>query len=483
MIIGRTRALDFAYSPVLGGQQFLIRGEARLARQSRGFHGGHPETPAAPPPGLAARVAAARAVAEALTASRPLDERLAADPTQPRGGLDARDRALARSIATVALRRLGTIRKALMRRLDKGMPKRGGALEWTLIVAAAQILFLDTPDHAAVDLAVKATRAEPASAPFAALANAVLRAIVRDRDDILAGSDPLDDDTPAWLAQRWRSTFGESVARAIALAHRSEPTLDLSVRSDPAGWAEKLGGVVLPTGSVRLDTHAPVAELEGYGEGQWWVQDAAAALPARLLRPAAGMRIVDLCAAPGGKAAELAAAGVDLTAVDRSAERLKLLAANFARLRLTSEIVVADALAFEAPPFDGVLLDAPCTATGTIRRHPDVAWTKRPGDLAPLIRLQAALLDKAIALARPGGAIVYCVCSLEPEEGEAQIAAVLRRNPDVRRLPVAAEEIGGLAECLTPSGDLRTLPCHLWGDNPRRSGMDGFFAARLVKTG
>ncbi len=158
--------MDFAYSPVLGGQQFLIRGEARLARQSRGFHGGHPETPAAPPPGLAARVAAARAVAEALTASRPLDERLAADPTQPKGGLDARDRALARSIATVALRRLGTIRKALMRRLDKGMPRRGGALEWTLIVAAAQILFLDTPDHAAVDLAVKATRAEPASAPI-----------------------------------------------------------------------------------------------------------------------------------------------------------------------------------------------------------------------------------------------------------------------------------------------------------------------------
>ncbi len=454
-----------------------------MARQSGGFHGGRPETPAAPPPGLAARVAAARAVAEALTASRPLDERLAADPAQPKGGLDARDRALARSIATVALRRLGTIRKALTRRLDKGMPKRGGALEWTLIVAAAQILFLDTPDHAAVDLAVKATRAEPASAPFAGLANAVLRAIARDREDILASSDPLEDDTPAWLAQRWRSTYGESVARAIALAHRSEPTLDLSVRSDPAGWAEKLGGVVLPTGSVRLDTHAPVAELEGYAEGQWWVQDAAAALPARLLRPAAGMRIVDLCAAPGGKAAELAAAGVDLTAVDRSAERLKLLAANFARLSLNSEIVVADALAFEAPPFDGVLLDAPCTATGTIRRHPDVAWTKRPGDLAPLIKLQAALLDKAIALARPGGAIVYCVCSLEPEEGEAQIAAVLRRNPDVRRLPVAAEEIGGLAECLTPSGDLRTLPCHLWGDNPRRSGMDGFFAARLVKAG
>ena len=459
-----------------------------MARQSSGFHAGgfhagRSEAPAPPAPGLAARVAAARAVAEALTSSRPLEERLAADLTQQRGGLDARDRGLARSIATVSLRRLGTIRKALARRLEKGMPKRGGALEWTLVVAAAQILFLDIPDHAAVDLAVKATRAEPASAPFAALANAVLRAIARDRDDILASSDPLEDDTPVWLAQRWRSTYGESVARAIALAHRSEPTLDLSVKSDPAGWAERLGGIVLPSGSLRLDTHAPIVELEGYADGGWWVQDAAAALPARLLRPAPGMRIVDLCAAPGGKAAELATAGADLTTVDRSAERLKLLAANFARLRLHTEVVVADALTFDAPPFDAVLLDAPCSATGTIRRHPDVAWIKRPGDLAPLVKLQADLLDKAIGLARPGGAIVYCVCSLEPEEGEAQIAAVLRRNPDVRRLAVTPEEIGGLAECLTPSGDLRTLPCHLWGDDPRRSGLDGFFAARLVKRG
>ena len=234
---GRKPALDFAYSPALGGRQFDSR-RGGLARQSGGFHAGRPEAPAPPPPGLAARVAAARAVAEALTSSRPLEERLAADLAQQRGGLDARDRGLARSIATVSLRRLGTIRKALARRLEKGMPKRGGALEWTLIVAAAQILFLDIPDHAAVDLAVKATRAEPASAPFAALANAVLRAIARDRDEILASSDPLEDDTPAWLAQRWRSTYGESVARAIALAHRSEPTLDLSVKER----SRRLGG-------------------------------------------------------------------------------------------------------------------------------------------------------------------------------------------------------------------------------------------------
>ncbi len=363
------------------------------------------------------------------------------------------------------------------------MPKRGGMLEWTLIVAAAQILFLNAPDHAAVDLAVKATRADPASAPFAALANAVLRTIARERDAILASSDPLDDDTPAWLAARWRAAYGETTARAIAAAHRSEPTLDLSVKGDPAGWAGRLGGIVLPTGSVRLDTHKPVAELEGYAEGEWWVQDAAAALPARLLRARPGMRVADLCAAPGGKAAELAAAGANVTTVDRSAERLKMLAANFERLGLHSEIVVADALNFEAPPFDAVLLDAPCTATGTIRRHPDVAWIKRPGDLTQLVKLQAQLLEKAIALTRPGGLLVYCACSLEPEEGEAQIAPILRRNPDVRRLAVTPQEVGGLAECLTPSGDLRTLPCHLWGDNPRRSGLDGFFAARLIKAG
>ena len=413
--------------------------------------------------------------------ARPLDERLAADLSLRAGAVDARDPALARSIATVALRRLGTIRKALARRLDKGIPKRSGMLEWTLVVAAAQILFLDAPDHAAVDLAVKATRAEAASAPFAALANAVLRTIARERDSILAASDPLDDDTPAWLAARWRAAYGEDTARAIAAANRCEPTLDISVKSDPAGWARRLGGLALPTGSVRLDTHQAIAELEGYADGEWWVQDAAAALPARLFGAHPGMRVVDLCAAPGGKSAELAAAGAAVTTVDRSAERLKLLAANFERLRLHSEIVVADALSFDAPPFDAVLLDAPCTATGTIRRHPDVAWTKRPGDLGPLVKLQVQLIDKAIALTRPGGVIVYCVCSLEPEEGEAQIASVLRRNPDVRRAPIAPHEIGGLAECLTPSGDLRTLPCHLWGDDPRRSGLDGFFAARLTK--
>jgi 16S rRNA (cytosine967-C5)-methyltransferase len=461
----------------------MIRTEARLARQRHGFNGPRPQAPEPPPQGMTARVAAARAVAEAVTHARPLDERFAADLSLRGPGVDPRDAALARSIATVALRRLGTIRKALAERLDKGMPKRSGMLEWALVVGAAQILFLDAPDHAAVDLAVRAARSDAASAPFAGLANAVLRGIAREREAILAASDPLDDDTPPWLAARWRAAYGEATARAIAAAHRAEPTLDISVKSDAAGWAERLGGLVIPTGSVRLDSHKAVVDLEGYREGEWWVQDAAAALPARLLNAGAGMRVVDLCAAPGGKATELAAAGASVTTIDRSAERLKMLAANFERLKLHSEIVVADALNYDAPRFDAVLIDAPCTATGTIRRHPDVAWIKRPGDLAPLMRLQAQLLDKAIALTTRGGLIVYCTCSLEPEEGEAQINALLRRNPDVRRVAIEPGEIGGLAECLTPSGDLRTLPCHLWGDDPRRSGLDGFFAARLMRAG
>jgi 16S rRNA (cytosine967-C5)-methyltransferase len=434
------------------------------------------------PPGLAVRVAAAQVLHDILTQRGSLDERLSATGAPgPLATLDARERALLRAIVTVALRRLGTIRKALSRFLEKGIPKKSAPLEWTLLVAIAQILFLEAPDYAAVDLAVRAARADQNAAPYAALVNAVLRNIIRERALILEASDPFDDDTPSWLAARWRKTYGEATARAIAAAHRQEPTLDLSVKSDAEGWARRLGGVALPTGTVRLVTHRPVSELEGYEAGEWWVQDAAAALPARLMDAKPRQRIVDLCAAPGGKAAELAAAGARVTAVDRSAERLKRLAANFERLRFEADMAVADVLAFEAPSFDAALLDAPCTATGTIRRHPDVAWTKRLGDLASLAPLQSQLLDRAVALVRPGGLVVYCVCSMEPEEGEAQIAALLRRNPDVRRLAIEAGEIGGLAECLSDVGDLRTLPCHLPGATARLSGLDGFYAARLQR--
>jgi 16S rRNA (cytosine967-C5)-methyltransferase len=422
---------------------------------------------------------AAHAISDALTYGKPLDDRFpGADGDAAPQILDPRDRALARSIATVAMRRLGTIRKALARFLEKGVPRKSGPLEATLIAAAAQVLFLETSDHAAVDLAVRAVRADPASAPYAALANAVLRNIARAKAEIVGAADPLDD-VPPWLAQRWSAHYGEATMRAIAAAHLQEPTLDLTVKSDPEGWARRLGGTVLPTGSVRLETHAPIPELEGYAQGEWWVQDAAAALPARLLPIAPGDRVVDLCAAPGGKTAQLALAGARVFALDRSAQRLKRVAANLERLRLEAELVVADAANYDGGPFDAALIDAPCTSTGTIRRHPDVAWTKRASDIAALAKTQAALLQRAVALTKRGGMIVYCTCSLEPEEGEAQIAALLRRHPEVTREPISPDEIGGLAECVTPQGDLRTLPCHLQAATPRQSGLDGFFAARL----
>ena len=433
-------------------------------------------------PGLAARLAAAQILSEIIQSGHSVDERFSDEHGHQRlSGLDARDRSLVRSIVTASMRRLGTLRKCLAQSLERGLPKKSGTLEWILIVGATQILFLDIPDHAAVDLAVRAARVDAHATPFASLVNAVLRTIARQRDEILAASDPLADDTPAWLAQRWKFNFGAEGAARIAASHRLEPTLDLSVRENPQDWAQRLSACLLPTGSVRLSTHDAIASLPGYDAGEWWVQDAAAALPARLVMAQPGERIADLCAAPGGKTASLVLTGADVVAVDRSAERLKRLSVNLARLRLTADIRVADVLSFDAPPFDAILLDAPCSSTGTIRRHPDVAWTKKASDIVALATLQSQMLDKALKLLKPGGRLVYCTCSLEPEEGEVQIAALLRRNPDVSRLPIAADEIGGLAECLTADGDLRTLPYHLPNADPRLAGLDGFYAARLTR--
>ncbi len=440
-----------------------------------------PPPPIELPPGLACRLAAAAALSDVVMNGRGLDEALASAAAHPRftQGLEDRDRALARSIVVVSLRRLGTLRRFLGKLLDKGLPKKSGQLEWILIVTAAQILFLDVPDHAAVNACVQAVRLDPASQGFAALANAVARNVARHRDEH-ESDDPFAD-TPTWLATRWRKTYGDDVAAAIAAANRAEVPLDLSVKSDAAGWAGKLDGDLLATGSVRLRGHLPVPEMPGYAEGEWWVQDAAASLPARLLKAEPGERVADLCAAPGGKTAQLCLTGATVTAVDRSAERLKRFAVNLERLGLAAETEVADATSYSAPPFDAILLDAPCTATGTMRRHPDVGWTKRASDIATLSALQSRMLDRAASLLRPGGRMVYCTCSIEPEEGEAQIAALLRRNPDLVRSAIMPDEIGGLPDSVNAQGELRTLPSHPARLDPPMSGLDGFFAARLVR--
>lgn len=431
-------------------------------------------------PGLPARRLAASVIDEVLRARVSLDETL--ERLLPAAGLEPADAALARAIAITAFRRLGTIQHAIDERLDRGSPRNSGPFEPILTAAAAQILFLDVPDHAAVDIAIRQLHEDPRSARYVALGNALLRRLAREREAVLAEAqaDPFRD-VPEWLAESWSAAYGEEAARAIALSHREEPPLDISVKADAAGWAQKLDGVLLPTGSIRLRSRQSITDLPGFADGAWWVQDAAAALPVRLIAPAPGERIADICAAPGGKTAQLAAAGASVTALDRSAPRLKRLKANLARLGLEAEIVTADATTWKAEPFDAVLLDAPCSATGTIRRHPDVAWTKSEEDRDRLGALQARLLDGAAALVKPGGRLVYCTCSLEPQEGEAQVEAFLARHPQFHRSPVSAHEIGDLAVAIDARGDIRTLPPQLPGETPRLSGWAGFYASRLIR--
>jgi 16S rRNA (cytosine967-C5)-methyltransferase len=433
-------------------------------------------------PGLAARRLAADILDGVLRRRRPLDEQLDdADRGGGLAGLSERDRALVRALVAVVLRRLGSLRHLIGAFLEHGPPRHALRVETALLVGAAQILFLDVPDHAAVDLAVRLVQADRNAARYAGLVNAVLRRIAREGVARLSTLDAAVLDTPAWLVARWTKTYGAAVAGAIARAHGYEPALDLTVKDDPQGWAARLGGRVLPTGSVRTTAPGAVSALPGFADGAWWVQDAAAALPARLLGAVAGLRIADLCAAPGGKTAQLAAAGALVTAVDRAPARLDRLRRNLARLSLSATLVEADVMEWQAEPFDAVLLDAPCSSTGTIRRHPDVPWRKLPSDIAALAALQRRLLARALALTKPGGTLIYCTCSLEPEEGADLVAGLLAREPSVRRMPIAAAEISGCDQFITEEGDLRTLPCHLPDADPRLAGLDGFYAARLAK--
>ncbi len=421
----------------------------------------------------AARGVAFELLQAVLRRRRPLDEALAGHAGLAR--MEARDRAFARMLVATTLRRLGQIDAVLDRCVTRPLPARAAAVRDLLRLGAAQLLFLGTPAHAAVDGTVEAVaRGGPEAAGFKGLANAVLRRIANEGPPA-AISDPAVN-TPAWLWDSWRAAYGEATASAIAAAHLAEPPLDLTVKGDAAAWAARLGATVLPTGGLRRPLGGAIEELPGYAEGAWWVQDAAAALPARLLGPVAGLRVVDLCAAPGGKTAQLAAAGAKVTAVDRSAARLERLAANLARLHLVARIVAADAAQWRPPaPADAVLLDAPCTATGTIRRHPDIPWLKTPDDLAKLVPLQDRLLAAAVEMMAPGGVLVYCVCSLQPEEGPRRVEGLLAAGAPVERVAIDPAEIGGLAEAITETGELRTLPCHL----AELGGLDGFYAARL----
>jgi 16S rRNA (cytosine967-C5)-methyltransferase len=433
--------------------------------------------------GLPSRRAAVEILSAVIDKKQPLDDILGRSlATGWMFDLPQRDRALARAIVATSLRRRGQIDRVLDTFLERGLPAKAGKLYCILLSGAAQLIFLKTPPHAAIDLAVRLAQYDPRAGRYDKLVNAVLRRVAKEGDEIASRLDAPRVNTPDWLWDRWVRRYGEDQARAIAAANLIEPPLDLTVKSDPQIWASEMSGHALPNGSVRLLPKGRIEALPGFEQGAWWVQDVAASLPAHLMGRVAGKRVADLCAAPGGKTAQLAQAGASVVAVDLSKARLKTLGANLARLGLDATTVAADAATWSPDErFDAALLDAPCSSTGTIRRHPDIAYLKSPKDIEELAVLQARLLDNAAALIKPGGTLVYSTCSLELEEGEAQIAALLARNRGIQVDPILPDELFGQSDWLQSPGFLRTFPFQLDLGTPEWSGMDGFFAARLKR--
>ncbi|MGZ8362631.1 MAG: RsmB/NOP family class I SAM-dependent RNA methyltransferase [Caulobacteraceae bacterium] len=418
--------------------------------------------------GLGARTAALEMLRAALARRSGLEDALASGVFTD---LDKRDRAHARALAMATLRHLGVIDRALDAKLAKAPPD---AVRDILRLGAAQLFYLGTAAHAAVSTAVDLTENTKGLRGFKGLVNAVLRGLQRD-------GTPSDDPellAPGWLFTRWSAAYGADAARDMAAMIAVEPATDLtpSNAGDAEALAAALDGEVLSGPTVRTARRGDLTEWPGYAEAQWWVQDASSAVPARLLAVQPGETALDMCAAPGGKTMQLAAAGAMVTALDRSAARLKRLEENLARLSLAAETHAADAATWpDERQFDAVLLDAPCTSTGAYRRHPDALWTTRPPDIAGLAGSQAKLLTSAATRVKPGGRLVYCTCSLEPEEGEAQVETFLAAHPDFRLDPIQPGEGGSPEPSLTPRGWLRILPHH------RPGGTDGFFAARLVR--
>ncbi len=402
---------------------------------------------------------------------RPFDEAFAGHSKLD--SLEMRDRAFARLLITTVLRRRGQIDEALDRYVKKAPDPR---VRNILRLGAAQLMFLKTPAHAAVGETVALAQGRASYA--AGLVNAVLRRLGNELAGIEKRQDALRLNLPDWLWDSWAEAYGEAATRRIMETQLGEPPLDITMKGDPKPWIKALEGELIGGQSIRRSSGGQIEALPGYDSGKWWIQDIAATLPARLLGPLKGRHVVDLCAAPGGKTAQLAAAGAKVTSIEASEKRAERLRENLARLELDAEVIVADALEWRAPePAVLALLDAPCTATGTIRRHPDIAWQKTPKDVQRMAELQAKLIRTSIDMLVPGGILIYAVCSLQPEEGEGLIEKVLADGLPLTRIPIAVEELFGLPVDVTGKGEVRTLPCHL----ADQGGMDGFFIARLQR--
>ncbi|MGO4623314.1 RsmB/NOP family class I SAM-dependent RNA methyltransferase [Ensifer sp. 2YAB10] len=460
------------------------KNDSRPKRSHRDGASAKSKKPAAAPrgpekPGLRARQAAAKILAAVIDRKTSLDGMLDNEHGNPAyRELNEPDRALVRAILNSALRHLPRIQAAINSLLQTPLPEGARALEHVLAVAAAQILYLDVPDHSAVDLAVEQAQGDPRNRRFANLVNAILRRLSREKDAILESVRDLPA-MPDWFFERLVARYGAEPAQQIAEAQLTPAAIDLSVKSEPAGWAERLGGTVLPTGSVRLGAFSgSIPSLAGFDEGTWWVQDAAASIPARLFGDLAGKRVVDLCAAPGGKTAQLILAGAEVTALDQSGSRLRRLRGNLKRLGLEAETKEVNMADFQPETlFDAALLDAPCSSTGTTRRHPDVLWTKGPEDIAKLAALQERLLRHALTVVKPGGIVVFSNCSLDPLEGEEVVERVVGSGAAYERIAISAADWPGLEDAITPLGEMRTTPAMLPLDAPFASGLDGFYAA------
>lgn len=425
------------------------------------------------PDSVKARRCAALAVMDVSANGKALE--LALAETEDYAALEPRDRAFARAIAATVFRRSGQI-KAVLKPFVRKKPT--APVQAVLQTAVAQIVFMDVPPHAAVGETVEVLKSRKTTLGFANFANAVLRKVVEEGKKTAAATPPKAN-IPGWIRGEWERSYGKIPMTKIAVQLIKDPGLDLTVTDKREDLAEATGGTPVGRQTLRLKSIGDVTALPGFEDGSWWAQDLAAAQPAQILmsqfEDVKGVRALDMCAAPGGKTLQLAAAGMDVTAVDKSGGRLKRLEENLARTKLSATVVQKDALAFEAEAFPAVLLDAPCSATGTFRRHPDVLHNRNPKSVADLVRLQDKLLPKAAALTAPGGVLVYAVCSLQPDEGLPRIVKFLENSPDFRLIPIPALPGLDLPSERFEGGVVRTLPC----DMPKSGGLDGFFIAAL----
>lgn len=390
------------------------------------------------------------------------------------------DSAFINMLLQTTLRHMVFIKRILKQFVKKKLPAQSALAHYALLLGTTEILYMDTPDYAAINSYVELVKKQ-LDKYVAGFVNAVLRKVVANKETFLAAKD--EEFFPPEFRKILNAGYGKKTVRKIEQSFLNEPGLDLSCKAEPQAWAQKLEAAFLPTGTLRLPNQGGIARLEGYEEGAWWVQDFAASLAAKALgKNIAGQKVLDLCAAPGGKTAQLLAAGAQVTALDISETRLARLQENVKRLKLPQpEIICADAVSYlqnlPAPAFDAILLDAPCSATGTLRRHPEIVHIKNLSDVEKQTIIQKEILNVVSKALKPGGTLIYCVCSLAKAEGEEQIAAFLKEHAEFSLRPLTSEIPPEISEIVNSSGCIRTLPCHL----EKFGGTDGFFVARLQK--